>query len=130
MTGRRPLRGGAHPPPASIRRTLQRRLIRETEGSVLFDLASRGRYATDASIYQIMPLGVFVPRTERDVAVAIDIARDLKIPVLPRGAGTSQCGQTVGAGLVIDNSKHLRRVLDIDAAAQPPSCSRAWCSTS
>jgi len=118
VTGRRPLRGGMRPPPAAIRQTIQRRLTRETEGSVLFDLASRGRYATDASIYQIMPLGVFVPRTERDVAVAIDIARDLKIPVLPRGAGTSQCGQTVGAGLVIDNSKHLRRVFDIDAAAR------------
>ncbi len=118
MIGRRPRPGGAELRPSPTSRTLQRRLTRETEGTVLFDLASRGRYATDASIYQIMPLGVLVPRTERDVAVAIDIARDLKIPVLPRGAGTSQCGQTVGAGLVIDNSKHLRRVLHIDAAGR------------
>ena len=57
-----------------------------------------------------------MPRDERDIWIAIDIARDLKVPVLPRGAGTSQCGQTVGAALVIDNSKHLRRVLDIDVA--------------
>src|SRR5258707_447425 len=93
---------------------LSRRLIAETEGEVLFDVGARGRYATDASIYQIMPVGVFVPRTARDVATAIDIARDLKVPVLPRGAGTSQCGQTVGAALVIDNSKYRRAILDVD----------------
>ena len=83
---------------------------------MLFDDASRGRYATDASIYQIMPVGVFVPTNERDIAAAIEIARELKVPVLPRGAGTSQCGQTAGAALVIDHSKHFRRVIDIDVA--------------
>ena len=93
---------------------LERRLRAETEGEVLFDAAARGRYATDASIYQQMPVGVFVPSTERDIALAIDIARDAKVPVLARGGGTSQCGQTVGAALVIDNSKHFRRVLDVD----------------
>jgi FAD/FMN-containing dehydrogenase/Fe-S oxidoreductase len=98
--------------------TLSRRLSAETEGEALFDDGSRGRYATDASIYQIMPVGVFVPRTARDVAVAIDIARDLKVPVLPRGAGTSQCGQTVGAAVVIDNSKYRRAILEVDA----PNC--------
>jgi FAD/FMN-containing dehydrogenase/Fe-S oxidoreductase len=97
---------------------LARRLRAHTQGEVLFDAASRGRYATDASIYQIMPVGVFVPRTEQDIAAAIDIARDLKVPVLPRGAGTSQCGQTTGAALVIDNSKHFRHVLNVDAAAR------------
>ena len=66
------------------------RLRAETEGEVLFDAPSRGRYATDASIYQIMPVGVLVPKSERDVATALDIARDLKVPVLPRGAGTSE----------------------------------------
>jgi len=95
---------------------LERRLRAQTQGEVLFDAASRGRYATDASIYQIMPVGVFVPRTAPDVALAIDIARDLQVPILARGGGTSQCGQTVGAALVIDNSKHLRRVLEIDVA--------------
>jgi len=93
---------------------LERRLRAETEGEVMFDAAARGRYATDASIYQQMPVGVFVPRCERDIALAIDIARDAKVPVLARGGGTSQCGQTVGAALVIDNSKHFRRVLEID----------------
>lgn len=93
---------------------LSRRLTGETQGEVLFDNGSRGRYATDASIYQVMPVGVFVPRTASDVATAIDVARDLKVPVLPRGAGTSQCGQTVGAALVIDNSKYRRAILDVD----------------
>src|SRR5262245_130049 len=93
---------------------LKKRLGAETEGEILFDDGARGRYATDASIYQIVPVGVLVPRTQRDVAIAIDIARDLKVPVLPRGAGTSQCGQTTGAALVIDTSKHLRRVLAVN----------------
>jgi len=93
---------------------LSHRLRAETQGEVLFDDGARGRYATDASIYQIVPVGVFVPRTARDVAIAIDIARDLKVPVLPRGAGTSQCGQTVGAALVIDNSKYRRAILTVD----------------
>ena len=101
---------------SDISTSLARRLRQETEGEVLFDDGSRGRYATDASIYQVMPMGVFVPRTARDVAIAIDIARDLKTPIVPRGAGTSQCGQTVGAALVIDNSKYRRAILEIDAA--------------
>jgi FAD/FMN-containing dehydrogenase/Fe-S oxidoreductase len=93
---------------------LARRLASETAGEVLFDLASRGRYATDASIYQIMPLGVFVPTTPRDVAIALQIAREMGAPLLPRGGGSSQCGQTTGTALVIDFSKHLRRVLALD----------------
>ena len=93
---------------------LAHRLRAETEGEVLFDAPSRGRYATDASVYQIMPVGVLVPRNERDIATALDIARDLKIPVLPRGGGTSQCGQAIGAALVIDNSKYIRRIRALD----------------
>jgi FAD/FMN-containing dehydrogenase/Fe-S oxidoreductase len=93
---------------------LAQRLRADTRGEVLFDAASRGRYATDASIYQVMPVGVFVPTDDADVRAAIQIARELKVPVLPRGAGTSQCGQTVGACLVIDGSKHLRNVLSLD----------------
>ena len=96
---------------------LARRLGAETSGEVLFDAASRGRYATDASIYQAMPVGVFVPRTADDVAAAIGIAGELGTPILARGAGTSQCGQTTGAALVIDSSKHLRKVLAVDARA-------------
>ena len=105
-------------PPNEVCDALAQRLRAETEGEVLFDAASRGRYATDASIYQIMPAGVLVPRTERDITTALQIARELKVPVLPRGGGTSQCGQTTGAALVIDTSKHFRKVLKVDAAAR------------
>ena len=80
-------------------------------GAVFSDAASRGRYATDASIYQIDPVAVLVPEDMTDVEAALELCRELAVPVLPRGAGTSQCGQTVGAALVIDYSKHLNRVL-------------------
>src|SRR5437868_14061681 len=93
---------------------LEPRLRRETRGEVLFDAFSRGRYATDASIYQIEPLGVIVPQSRADVAAAIAIAREEGVPVLPRGGGTSQCGQTVARALVIDCSKHLDRVIAVD----------------
>ncbi len=93
---------------------LERRLRREISGEVLFDTFSRGRYATDASIYQIEPLGVAVPRSREDAAAAIAIAREEGVPVLPRGGGTSQCGQTVARALVIDCSKNLDRVVSVD----------------
>jgi FAD/FMN-containing dehydrogenase/Fe-S oxidoreductase len=93
---------------------LAARLVQETQGEVLFTPADRGRYATDASIYQVIPLGVFVPRDTQDVAIAMDICRDLVVPIVPRGGSTSQCGQTTGAGLVIDHSKYVRNVLQID----------------
>jgi FAD/FMN-containing dehydrogenase/ferredoxin len=95
---------------------LAARLASETRGEVLFSPADRGRYATDASIYQVMPVGAYVPRSIDDVALALDICRDLGVPIVPRGGGTSQCGQTVGAGLVIDHSKHVRNILHVDAA--------------
>jgi FAD/FMN-containing dehydrogenase/Fe-S oxidoreductase len=95
---------------------LAKRLSVQTRGEVLFSPADRGRYATDASIYQQMPVGVFVPTDAADVRLAIDICRDLAVPIVPRGGGTSQCGQTVGVGLVIDHSQHMRRVLDVNPA--------------
>jgi FAD/FMN-containing dehydrogenase/Fe-S oxidoreductase len=101
---------------ASLERSaLAARLRREISGEVFFDAASRGRYSTDASIYQIEPVGIVVPRTDADALAAMAIAADAGIPILPRGAGTSQCGQTVGAALVIDNSKWLNAILDFDA---------------
>ncbi|MBD0273249.1 MAG: FAD-binding oxidoreductase, partial [Acetobacteraceae bacterium] len=93
------------------------RLRRETEGEVLFGAGDRGRYATDASIYQIEPVGVLVPKRVEDVEAAMAICREEGVPVLPRGAGTSQCGQTVNRALVIDCTKYLRRVLSVDAEA-------------
>jgi FAD/FMN-containing dehydrogenase len=76
----RPVPLGTMLPPSEICEALAQRLRAETEGEVLFDTASRGRYATDASIYQIMPAGVLVPRNERDIATALQIARELKVP--------------------------------------------------
>ena len=103
------------PPPAH---PLARRLAREIEGEAYFDPASRGRYATDASIYQIEPIGVAVPRTEEDVARIVALAAETGTPLLARGGGTSQCGQTVGEALVVDFSKHLNTVLDLDLEAR------------
>src|SRR3954449_494278 len=94
------------------------RLARNIRGQVLFDRASRGRYSTDASIYQVQPTGVVVPETIDDVIAAMAIAREEGVPILARGGGTSQCGQTVNTALVIDCSKHLRRILYIDADAR------------
>ena len=93
---------------------LAKRLRQETSGEVMTDIASRGRYATDASIYQAMPVAVFMPKTAEDIASAIQIAAELKVPVLARGGGTSQCGQTTGAALVIDNSKYFRSTVDLN----------------
>src|SRR5271165_2968292 len=87
-------------------------------GEVLFGRADRGRYATDASIYQIEPIGVVVPKVIDDVTATLAIARDHGVPVLPRGGGTSQCGQTVNRALVIDCAKHLNRVLRVDPVAR------------
>ena len=90
---------------------LAARLRRETSGEVRFSPGDRGRYATDASIYQMEPAGVLVPRTAEDILAAMAICREEGVPVLPRGGGTSQCGQTVNHALVVDCTKHLRRVL-------------------
>lgn len=93
---------------------LAKRLRKELRGDVLFGNADRGRYATDASIYQIMPIGVVVPRDQADLLLCLDIARAENTPILARGGGTSQCGQTVGEALVIDSSKWLNNIVDFD----------------
>jgi FAD/FMN-containing dehydrogenase/Fe-S oxidoreductase len=97
---------------------LEQRLLKEVDGEVLFDAFSRGRYSTDASIYQIEPVGVVVPRTAEAARVALQVAVAEGVPILPRGAGTSQCGQSVGAALVIDNSKYLDQLIAFDAQAR------------
>ncbi|HLN08627.1 MAG TPA: FAD-binding oxidoreductase, partial [Xanthobacteraceae bacterium] len=95
---------------------LERRLKAEIGGDVLFDRFSRGRYATDASHYQIMPVGVVVPKSIPEAERAIAIARDEGVSVLARGGGTSQAGQTVNASLVVDCAKHLNRIIELDVA--------------
>src|SRR4051812_16503141 len=104
------------------RSALAERLRRELDAEILFDRASRGRYSTDASIYQLEPIGIVVPRTEEAARGAIAIAAEEGVPLLPRGAGSSQCGQAVGEALMIDHTKYLNRVLEVDgsrAVVQP-----------
>ncbi|MEO1204726.1 MAG: FAD-linked oxidase C-terminal domain-containing protein [Pseudomonadota bacterium] len=96
----------------------QRRLQDAVEGDCLFDRFSRGRYATDASVYQMLPLAVVVPKTFQDVEATMAIARDQGVPVLPRGGGTSQCGQTVNEAIVLDMSRHLNGIIEVDAQSQ------------
>jgi len=103
------------PSSARLSTPLANHLRKALRGDVLFDAASRGRYATDASIYQITPIGVVVPRDQDDLRIALEIARSENVPLLARGAGTSQCGQTVGEALVIDTSKWLNHVVEFDA---------------
>src|SRR5450755_3135385 len=97
---------------------LERRLKAEISGEVRFDRFTRGRYATDASHYQMMPLGVVTPRSVAEAERAIAVARAEKVTVLARGGGTSQSGQTVNHSLVIDCSKYLNRILDLDIAGR------------
>src|SRR5258705_9444605 len=99
---------------------LEHRLKREISGDVWFDRFTRGRYATDASHYQMMPLGVVAPRSVAEAERAIALARTDGVTVLPRGGGTSQSGQTVNHSLVIDCSKYLNRILDLDVAGPRP----------
>ncbi len=98
-------------------RELVEELRRDVAGEVRFDRMSRVLYSTDASIYQIEPLGVVIPRDADDVVAVIEAANRHGVPVLPRGGGTSLAGQTVGHAIVIDFSKYMRRVLEIDAEA-------------
>ncbi len=97
---------------------LERRLKADLQGEVSFDAFTRGRYATDASHYQIMPIGVVAPRTLADAERALALARDEGVSVTARGGGTSQAGQTVNRSLIVDCSQHLDQVLELDAAGR------------
>jgi FAD/FMN-containing dehydrogenase/Fe-S oxidoreductase len=97
---------------------LERRLKAALTGEVAFDAFTRGRYATDASHYQVMPVGVVMPRSMSEAEQALALAREEGVSVLPRGGGTSQSGQTVNSSLVIDCSKYLDRVLELDVAGR------------
>jgi FAD/FMN-containing dehydrogenase/Fe-S oxidoreductase len=97
---------------------LERRLRSGGAGEILTDAFSRGRYATDASHYQVMPAAVAVPGTVAEAEAAVAIAMAERVPVTARGGGTSQCGQTINHGLVVDCSKHLNRILSLDVAGR------------
>src|SRR5438067_10573201 len=96
---------------------LASRLRKSLRGDVLFDAFDRGRYSTDASIYQIEPIGVALPKGVEDIEAAIAVAREEGFPVIARGGGSSQNGQTLGEALVMDTSRYLNQVLEIDSAA-------------
>src|SRR6516164_2746482 len=93
---------------------LEHALREEGVGEVQFDAFARGRYATDASSYQITPLGVVIPCSIDEATRALSVARSRNVPVLPRGGGTSQSGQTVNAALLVDCSKRLTKILSLD----------------
>src|SRR2546430_10280708 len=93
---------------------LERRLKAHLLGEVEFDAFTRGRYATDASHYQIMPIGVVAPRSTKEAEHAMAIAREEGVSVLARGAGTSQAGQAVNSSLILDCSKYLDHLIELD----------------
>jgi FAD/FMN-containing dehydrogenase/Fe-S oxidoreductase len=104
--------------PGDPAREAERLLADALDGEVRFDDYSRHLFSRDASMYSIMPLGVVFPRHADDVAATVRVANRLGIVVTPRGAGTSLAGQTVGPGIVVDFSRHMHRILDIDPAAR------------
>jgi FAD/FMN-containing dehydrogenase/Fe-S oxidoreductase len=100
------------------RQTLERELRRHTQAEVRFDPTARKLYSTDASIYQIEPLGVVLPRNATDVVAVVQIAAEMQVPLTARGGGTSLSGQSIGPGIVLDCSKYLNTIVAVDPAAR------------
>jgi FAD/FMN-containing dehydrogenase/Fe-S oxidoreductase len=117
-----PLQTGTPVPQANARLVdagvLERELANSLEGEVRFDHISRALYSTDASVYQIQPLGVVIPKTRQDIVRAIEICRRFRCPITMRGGGTSQAGQAIGEGIQIDTSKYYSRALEVNEAEQ------------
>lgn len=97
---------------------LEEALAAALEGDVRFDDYTRQLFSRDASMYTMMPRGVVFPRTQADVVATVRIASERGIPVVPRGAGTSLAGQTIGPGIVVDFSRDMNRILDLDPEAR------------
>src|SRR5436305_10361679 len=101
-------------------------LSKVVRGEVRFERLSRALYSTDASVYQIVPLGVVVPRTPADVVATLKLCADFGVPLTARGGGTSQAGQSIGPGVILDFSKYLHRILEINSeerwARVEPGC--------
>src|SRR5258708_31009190 len=100
------------------RETLAKHLRKHVEGEVRFDSTTRKLYSTDASIYQIEPLGVVIPRTTADIVTTVRIAGEMATPITARGGGTSLSGQSIGPGIILDCSKYLNRILDINTTSR------------
>src|SRR5271154_6247709 len=99
------------PPPEQLTDDLQGLI----KGELLFDELSRALYSTDASIFQVKPLGIVVPRDEADVCALVHYADEPQIPLGPRGAGSGMAGESLGPGLIVDLSRHFRAVLAVGA---------------
>ena len=98
----------------SISETLEQQLSDTLAGEVRFDLYSKALYSTDASLYQIQPIGVVIPKNKQDVIRTVQIASEHKVPILPRGGGTSLAGQSVGEAIVLDMSKYMNQLLEVN----------------
>lgn len=104
-----------------LQREIQAALRQRMKGEVSFNPYTRVLYSTDGSIYQIDPLGVAFPQHDEDLFAIVEVAANFKVPIVPRGAGTSLAGQVLGQGLVVDCSRHLNKILDLD-----PEQGTAW----
>lgn len=102
------------PPPLDLH-VLHAALVERCSGEVRFDRLSRAIYSTDASVYQIVPLGVVLPRTEADIVQVVKTCAEHRVPLTARGGGTSQAGQCIGPGVILDCSKYFNDVLEINA---------------
>ena len=100
----------------STSETLEAHLSDTLAGEVRFDLYSKALYSTDASLYQIQPIGVVIPRDSQDVIQTVQIASEHNVPILPRGGGTSLAGQSVGEAIVLDMSKYMNQLLEVDVS--------------
>src|SRR6476469_2354106 len=94
------------------------RLATQLEGDLYFDATMRTLYATDASVYREIPQAVALPKSENDICLLVRFARQHETSLIPRAAGTSLAGQVVGGGIVVDISRHLTRIIEIDAVAR------------
>ena len=100
----------------SISEPLEQQLSDTLAGEVRFDSYSKALYSTDASLYQIQPIGVVIPKNKQDVIKTVQIASEQNVPILPRGGGTSLAGQSVGAAIVLDMSKYMNQLLEVNVA--------------
>ena len=96
---------------------LEQRLTDALDGEVRFDRYSRALYSTDASLYQMQPIGVVIPKHQQDVITTVQIAAERDVPILPRGGGTSLAGQSVGEAVVLDMSKYMNALLEVNVEA-------------
>lgn len=110
-------------------RTLAEELRERVSGEVRFDDGDRALYATDASNYRQAPIGVVLPKSIEDIVATVEVCRRFGAPVLPRGGGTSLAGQCCNVAVVVDTSKYMHRVLEIDPDRSWPGSSPASCST-